>query len=294
MEEKIQELESTIESLQNELAESFYKTIQVLAQIVLAQENYYEGSHSRYVSQKSAEVARKLGMNEHEVFEISIAGLLHDIGKVGFKDTLLAKFTSEMKESEYKQYQLHPELGRQILSKHDGFDSICEMIAQHHEKIDGSGFPLHLMGKEINPGSAIIAVVDSYHTLYYKRKKERSTVNSTAINVASTATLMDNTKSRFAMAMNYLHQKAGKIFDSKVVDVFTDIIDSERQNQGEKMILRLPLGKIEPGMIIAEDYFSSYGMLIAASGEMITEEMKKSLIRLAESGELPLKLLVLK
>jgi HD-GYP domain-containing protein (c-di-GMP phosphodiesterase class II) len=185
-------------------------------------------------------------------------------------------------------------LGKQILSRHDGFDSICEIIVQHHEKIDGSGFPHHLIGKEINPGAAIIGVVDSYHTLFFKRKKERSTINNTSVSVASTATIMDNTKARFAMAMNYLNQKAGKIFDTKVVEVFTNLIDKERRLQGEKMVMRLPLGKIEPGMIIAEDYFSSYGMLIAASGEVINEEMKKSLIRFAESGEIPLKLLVLR
>jgi hypothetical protein len=294
MEEKIKELEGLVDELSTRLAESFYQTIQILSSVVASIEHYYDGSHSRWVSQKSSEVAKKLGMNDADAFEIEIAGLLHDLGKCGFKDSLLAKFTNEMKGNEFMQYAQHPLIAKQMLSKHSGFDSICEIIMQHHEKIDGSGFPYHLMGKEINPGAAIIAVVDCYHNIFYRRLRDRSVATPTSLQVANTAAYMESTQSRFASSMNYLHIKKGNLFDTKVVEVFTEIIEAERKVFGNKITMRLPIGKLEPGMIFAEDYFTSYGMLIAARGETITEDVKRALMRFAESGELPIKILVLK
>jgi HD-GYP domain-containing protein (c-di-GMP phosphodiesterase class II) len=294
MEKKIKELESIVEDLSTSLAESFYQTIQILSAVAESFEHYYEGSHSRWVSAKSAEVSRKLHMSESEAFEIEIAGLLHDIGKCGFKDSLLSKFPNEMKGNEFMQYAQHPQIAKQILTKHSGFSSICDIIMQHHEKLDGSGFPYHLMGKEINPGSAIIAVVDSYHNAFFRRVRDRAVATTTSLQVANTAAYMESTQSRFATSMNYLHQKKGNLFDTKVVDVFTEIIESERKILGNKTTMRLPIGKLENGMIFAEDYFTSYGMLIAARGEIITEDIKRALLRFAESGEVPVKILVLK
>lgn len=296
LEKKIIELQTIIDEISTEVAESFYQTIQILATILSSQEYFYDNSHSRFVSQKSAEVATRLGMNEDEVFQVSIGGLLHDIGKVGFKDTLRAKFTSEMKDSEYRQYIMHPEIGRQILKKHKGFQSIEEIVFQHHEKIDGSGFPMHLQGKEIHPGAAIVAVVNTYHNAFYKRQKEKIiTPNLTApVQITNPHSYLESTQGRFSSAMNYLHQKKGVLFDTKVVEVFTEIIERDRKLLGQKTLMRLPISKLEKGMIIAEDYYTSFGLLIASRGEEITEDVKNLLLKLAETGELPYKILVMK
>lgn len=293
MEEKIKELEQIVDDLGTRYAESFYQTIQMLAAITATLEHYYDGSHSRFVSQKSSEVARKLGMSEESAFEIEIAGLLHDIGKCGFSDSLISKFTNEMKGNEFMHYAQHPMIAKQILSIHSGFDSICEIIVQHHEKIDGSGFPYHLMGKEINPGAAIISVVDCYHNSFYRRLRDRKTSSNNSLSVANTSAYMESTQNRFASSMNYLHQKKGNLFDTKVVDVFSDIMENERKLLGSRITMRLPIGKLEPGMVFAEDYFTSYGMLIAARGESITDDIKRALIRFVEAGEIPVKILVL-
>jgi len=63
---------------------------------------------------------------------------------------------------------------------------------------------------------------------------------------------------------------------------------------GKRTIMRIPINKLEPGMIIAEDYHSSFGLLIAAQGEAITEEMKRSLFKLSEAGEVPPRILIMK
>jgi putative nucleotidyltransferase with HDIG domain len=280
---------SEIEMLHNLLADNFYQTIQVLSSIVTIQEKYYEGSHSRYVSQKSVQVAKALNVNEETLFEIEVAGLLHDIGKIGFPENILTKYQVEMKEIERKQYQLHPFLGKQILEKHKGFLTVAEIIYQHHERIDGTGFPRRLQRGEIHPGALIIAVVDAFHNSFYKKIKGTSTLQ-----YANNAAYLEATKSRFASAMNFLHQKSDVFFDQRVVEVFLDIVDLERRNLGIRNVMRLPIHKIEPGMYFAEDYFTSFGLLIAARGEVITEDMLRVLMKFAEAEELPAKILVLK
>jgi putative nucleotidyltransferase with HDIG domain len=294
MEETNEQLYKIIDDLTNQVAENLYQTIQMLASIVSATERFYEGSHSRFVSAKSAEVAQKLGMNELACYEIEIAGLLHDIGKITFKDHLLAKHTTEMKENEFKQYALHPSIGKQILNKHSELNTVAEIVLQHHEKIDGSGFPNHYQGKEILPGAAIISVVDTFHNMFCRTKKDKTISSVSSLQYANTGAYLETTKPRYSSTMNFLVQKAGVIFDSKVVETFIDIQEIERKNLGLKSIFRIPLNKLEPGMIFAEDYYTSYGLLIAARGEKVKEESAEVLTRFADAGEISQRILIIK
>jgi HD-GYP domain-containing protein (c-di-GMP phosphodiesterase class II) len=294
MNDKIKEYEDLVEDLSTQAAENFYQTIQILSTIANMQEKFYIGSHSNYVSQHSAQIAEMLGMSDTEVFEIKIAGLLHDIGKLGFKDALNMKFMSEMDDNELKQYTMHPELGKQLLEKHKSFDDIGEIIFQHHEKMDGSGFPRHMNKNQIHPGAAIIVVVDTYHNIFYKVKRDQTTSPNTSLKYTSAAAYMDSTKNKFSSALNYLHQKKGILFDKGIVEIFTEITEVERRNMGMKTVVRIPINRIEEGMIFAEDYYTSFGMLIAARGECIAGDMKKTLVKFAEHGEMPHKILVMK
>lgn len=290
----IKELESQLDDLATVAAEQFYGIIQILSTLVTTQERFYEGSHSRFVAYKSAEIARALGLDDEQVFEVETAAQLHDIGKIALRESILAKFQSEMNQNEALQYQMHPTLGQKILSKIPQFNNIAKIIHQHHERIDGSGFPNHLQGKEILPGAAIIAVVDTYHNIFYRRSKDKFTNPTSAVMYSNSSAYIETTKARFANALNYITLKSGHLFDSKVVEVFTELIDEERQAIGGSTVMRQTINKVEPGWIIAEDYYSSYGMLLAARGEIITPDIKKSLLRLVETGEVPIKILVMK
>lgn len=290
----IKELEEQLDQVATIAAEQFYGVIQILASLVTTQERFYEGSHSRFVAYKSVEIAKELSLNNEQIFEIETAALLHDIGKIALKESILGKFQSEMTSGELTQYQMHPALGQKILSKIPQFNNIGKIISQHHERIDGSGFPNHLQGKEILPGAAIIAVVDTYHNIFYRRSKEKIQNSSSSVVYSNSSSYIESTKIRFSNAMNYITLKSGHLFDSKVVEIFTELIEDERKAIGGSTVMRLPINKLETGWIIAEDYFSSFGMLLAARGETITAEIKRSLLRLAETGEVPIKILVMK
>jgi len=289
MDDRIKEMENLVEELSNELAEGFYQTVQVLSNIVSIFDVYYEGSHSRFVSQKSAQIAQILGMTETEIYEIKIAGLLHDIGKVGLNDAIWWKFPAEMTGNEYQKYMMHPIIGKKILSDHKGFSTIGEIILQHHERIDGSGFPNHLKGQEISPQASIIGVVDTYHASVYKKQKQTDTIQR----YSSALAYLDASKSRFVSTMNYLHNKSKILFDKTVVEVFTEIIEAERRGIGEKTIMRLPVTKLKPNMVIAEDVKTNYGLVLCYSGEELTDELIEALIKNSRWHEIPPKVLVM-
>ncbi len=289
---KSKNLNELVETLSEELADSFFQTLQMLSTIISLSERYYEGSHSGFVSEKSALVAEELNLSEEDVTEIKITGLVHDIGKVGFKDKALYKFTSEMTRREFQIYSLHPLIGREILSKHSGYGNIAKIVYQHHERPDGSGFPNHLKGDSILPGAAIIAVVDTYHNLMHKTLRDKNKTTTRQVHFASASNYISTTGELYNSAISYLNKKKGIMFDTKVVDVFIDLIENERKQLRYKTVQRVHVNKVEQDMVFAEDYYTSYGLLIAAKGEVMKAEMQPALVRFADAGELPVKVLM--
>ena len=294
MYDSVNDLEKMIDQLATQLADGFFQTIQVLTRVTSALEKYYEGSHSRFVAEKSAMIAKELGMNEEEVMETRIAALLHDIGKVGMPDALLFKYPTELSQQEYKQYSLHPEIGMHILKPYKAFDTVGEIIYQSHEKLDGSGFPRHLQRDNIHPAAKIIIVVDYFHNGVYRRQRQKPEVTGGSGQVTSTMNYLESTRDKYNNTLNFLHKKSNILFEKKAVQLLTEIMELERKNMGHKSVMRLPVNNLEPGMIFAEDYYTSYGMLVAAKGEVITKESMNALARFVDAGEIPFKILVIK
>ncbi|GBD07362.1 Cyclic di-GMP phosphodiesterase response regulator RpfG [bacterium HR21] len=275
-----------LQELSTRLAESFAQTIELLGALVAAVERFYEGSHCRFVSQKAAEVARRLGCSELEVFEIQVAGLLHDIGKIGYPESVLQKFPTEMTAEERRLYERHPELGWHILRKHSALHGVAELVLQHHERLDGSGFPQRLRGRQIRLGAAIIAVVDVFHNAVSKRRRDRRVVQE------SPPTPPEVAYRQYLSAVHHLEAKAGALYHPEVVRTFVELMEEERRQLGQKLLQAVPVNQLRPGMVVAENYYTSYGLLVVAQGEQVTPEMVPVLVRFAEVGEVPRKVLV--
>lgn len=284
--------EELIEKLSDQLAEQFISNLEVLNRIVLMTEKFYDGSHSRYTAEMSEKIGIELGLKDESLTELKIAATLHDLGKVGFSDTLLFKNANEMDLSEFKLYSKHPEIAATILSPNPHYKEISKMILHHHEKLDGTGFPFHFTSDKIHYGAKIISVVNIYHNALFKRKTITNKINQ-AIQNTNTITFLEATKETFNSVMNFLYSKRGTQFEKKVVEALIEIETAERRALGDKTILRLPVNRLEPGMKIAEDYYNNVGMLIAARGETLTSQSINALIRFVENGELPMKILVI-
>lgn len=290
---RISHLEKLNHDLSGQLAQGFFQTVSILESILMFTEVGYENSHVRFVSEKSEALAKLLGLKNDLIFEIKMAGLLCTLGKLSFKDSALhTKFPHEMTKGEYQQYVLYPRIGVEILSHHKAFSNISKLILQHQERLDGTGFPNNLKDEDIHPGAKILAVVDTYHNLVYKKAREQARQEKKTT-YTNTRSMLAASKDRHVGACKYLETKRKFWFDARVVDVFIVMINHERSDLSDKQILRVPVNKIEPGMIFAQDYHSSYGLLIASRGEKCTKEMINPLIRFAENEEIPHKLLML-
>ena len=150
------------------------ETVTSLAFAIDAKDHYTQG-HSQKVSAYAVMIAQALGMAQADVEEIRLAGLLHDIGKVGIPETILNK-SGPLDASEWETMKTHTDLGARILEPLRPMVRIREMVRHHHEFYDGSGYPRRLEGEQIPHGARVIAVADAYDTITSERtyKKART------------------------------------------------------------------------------------------------------------------------
>jgi len=98
-------LENIVDQLSTNVAEGVYQTIQMLGQITEMSERFYDGSHSRWVANKSEEMAKAIGMKREDIFQTKAAAQLHDLGKFTFRDSCLHKHPFDMNKKELAQYK---------------------------------------------------------------------------------------------------------------------------------------------------------------------------------------------
>jgi putative nucleotidyltransferase with HDIG domain len=120
--------------------------------------------HSAAVARYSKEIARAAGLSADEQDLVHTAGLLHDVGKFIFPDSLL-KGDAQLTEEDWNVIRMHPYQGAKIVSQIEGYGPVGEIILAHHERIDGKGYPRHLKGDEIPVLARIISVADVYDVM---------------------------------------------------------------------------------------------------------------------------------
>jgi PAS domain S-box-containing protein/putative nucleotidyltransferase with HDIG domain len=140
------------------LRQSLEQSIQTIAATLEARDPYTAG-HQRRVGELATALARELGLPENQVQGIHFASLIHDIGKIHVPAEILSK-PGKLSELEYKLIQIHPQAGYEILKDVKFPWPIAEIIHQHHERLDGSGYPQGLKENQILIESKIIAVAD--------------------------------------------------------------------------------------------------------------------------------------
>ncbi len=148
------ELKKSYEKLQIAMS----STIRVISLIAESRDPYTAG-HQRRVADLAAAVARRMGLSEERVKTIHMAGLIHDIGKINVPAEILSK-PGKLNAGEFALIKNHPETGFNILNKVDFTPPIAQVVYQHHEKLDGSGYPRMISGEEIILEARIITVAD--------------------------------------------------------------------------------------------------------------------------------------
>jgi putative nucleotidyltransferase with HDIG domain len=161
-------------------------------------------NHSEVVSALAEAIGLELGVEPEMVDHLRLAGLLHDVGKIGLPDAIL-KAPRQLTPEEYSIVKRHPEFGHSLLDGL-GIDPVDEWVLHHHEHWDGSGYPRGLSGEAIPLGARIILVADAFEAITADR----------AYRPAQSE----------AAALAELRRNAGSQFDADVVDALTRHIQS--------------------------------------------------------------------
>jgi HD-GYP domain-containing protein (c-di-GMP phosphodiesterase class II) len=191
--------------LYDELRASFVQSVTALANAIDIRDTY-TNTHSQEIANWAAKTARELRCTTDEIREVYLAGLLHDIGKIGIPDSILQK-PAKLTEEEWKIVHSHPQLGADLIAPIKRLAGVSPMIENSHERFDGLGYPYGKKGEEIPLGARIISVVDSYSAMHDKRPYKEPYSRDKII--------------------RELTENSGKMYDPKVVEAFLKIIPEE-------------------------------------------------------------------
>ncbi|MGI8633185.1 MAG: bifunctional diguanylate cyclase/phosphohydrolase [Solirubrobacterales bacterium] len=162
----------------------------------------YTARHSQTVGRYSELMARKLGLSEDRIERVRLAGMVHDIGKVGVPDSILNK-PGKLDDIEWEQMRRHPEIGARILEG-EGLEDIRSWVMAHHERPDGRGYPLGLEDSQIAVEAKILSVADAYEAMTSDRPYRKALGQEIAI--------------------GELRKHAGGQFDEAVIDAFLAVL----------------------------------------------------------------------
>lgn len=236
-------LEEKVEEQTQKIRESFLNSIKSLAYALEAKDKYTSG-HSQRVAEMAVAIALELGILEDRVEKIRFAGLVHDIGKIGVRESVLSK-PGKLTDEEYRHIMSHPEIGERILSPVVEDGEILKIVRHHHENYDGTGYPDGLPAEEIPEGSRILAVAEAYTNISNNlTRKEKLSQGARILAVADAYDAMTSDRPyRRAMspqaACANLESGKGKQFDPAIVDAFVKVMSKTAEDKSRKYALTI-------------------------------------------------------
>ena len=254
---------SFVEQTHAELKKSFLTSVQVFAGVIELRSGpagKQLAGHGRRVAEKARAVARRMGLPEADVQNVMLAGLLHDIGKLGLPDDLLGKPYNTLSGEQRAQVMKHPVIGQNILMGIDKFRDAALIVRHHHENYDGTGYPDRLSGIAIPQGARILAVANEFDALQIGTLVQRPL--------------------KAKEALDFLIENRSKRYDPAVVDAFAQLI-AETVKEGP---VEVPLRTmhLKPGMMVCRDLLHPDGYLLLATGSSLTSDIIGQLHRLEQ------------
>ncbi|MBC7796170.1 MAG: response regulator [Pyrinomonadaceae bacterium] len=195
------ELDSALEELEN----SYRATLKALVQ-ALETRDFETHGHSERVVTFSLRLGHEIGLDAKEMQALEFGALLHDVGKIGVPDAILRK-PAQLTEDEWKIMRLHPTHGQKILRGIPFLKNALKVVAQHHEKWDGSGYPKKLKGEEIDIKARIFSVVDAFDAI--------------------TSNRVYRAGRPYKEALAEIENNVGSQFDSEIVNAFRRIPEED-------------------------------------------------------------------
>lgn len=198
LEELVEQRTAELDRALNSLEGAYRSTLKALTAALETRDSETHG-HSERVVSYSLRLGREYGLNSEEMKALEFGSLLHDIGKIGVPDSILRK-PAKLTEEEWVRMREHPMHGQQILRGIEFLQGAARVVAQHHEKWDGTGYPLGLRAEDIDINARIFAVADAFDAITSDRVYRRG--------------------KSYEAASQELDDWAGRQFDPKVVEAF--------------------------------------------------------------------------
>lgn len=198
--------QNIIEQKAAQMEETLKGTLQAIAKMV-EQKDLYTSGHQQRVGLIGYAIAKEMGWDEERCETVLRAGTIHDIGKIGIPGELLSK-PAKLMPYEYAQIKTHSEAGYQILKDIPLLLPVAKIILQHHERIDGSGYPDGLKNEEILPEAQVLAIADVFESMTSHRPYRPALGNDAAL--------------------EELEKNKGRLYNPEMVDVLIRLVQENR------------------------------------------------------------------
>lgn len=175
----------------------------------LEAKDFYTSGHSENVAQISCSIGKEIGLNDKELYYLRIGCLIHDLGKIGIRDEILNK-PGKLSDLEFQEIKRHPIQFQSIVKSVPISADALEGAADHHERFDGSGYPLGKKGDEIHPWGKIMAIADVYDALTSERAYKAPWKHWDAV--------------------HEINRQKGKHFDPEYIEIFLDLCRKNSPN----------------------------------------------------------------
>ncbi len=272
VEQRTAELKFANDSLQesNEKLKNNYLTLIKVFTALIEMRGGHLAGHSRRVAELCRKLAERLKQERKFIHEVFIAGLMHEIGKVGFSDKLLLTPVALLKPQQLDSYRRQILQAEQLLMPLQDLRGSCEIIGAQFERFDGRGFPEHIAGNVIPFGARILSVASDYHNL-------------------QTGTLTQRQLSP-SEAKNRILEGRGTRYDPVVVDALTEqmggvVQDDDRPKFGERSLLA---SELKMGMRLSRDLFTPSGLLMLSADHVMDQHLVNKIAIFEKTSDLHL------
>jgi cyclic di-GMP phosphodiesterase len=216
LEELVEQRTAELDQALNSLEDAYRSTLKALTAALETRDLETHG-HSERVVSYSMRLGREYGLDSERMKSLEFGSLLHDIGKIGVPDLILRK-PGKLTPEEWVLMREHPQHGQVILRGIEFLEGAARVVAQHHEKWDGSGYPLRLSGEEIDVCARIFSVADAFDAITSDRVYRKG--------------------KPYQAAADELDAWAGKQFDPKVVEAFHRVPQQDWDELRDQSLIR--------------------------------------------------------
>ena len=210
LEAKVRDRTKQVAEKHEQLRTAYIQTIRALSEAIDAKDTYTRG-HSERVGVYASKIAREMSFPKEMIERVYIAGLLHDVGKIGVRDAVITK-PERLTPEEYEEIKQHPEIGYRILQPVEFLHDVAPCVRHHHEWYDGSthGYPSRLRGDQIPVPSRVILVADTVEAMTSDRPYRKALPLEAVV--------------------NEIHKFTGTQFDPRVTEAFLRLLERDGES----------------------------------------------------------------